>query len=297
MNVVSDFLNLVRYKNLLIIILTQFIIKYVLINPHISSYNLNNFNFSLLVISTILIAGAGNIVNDYFDIKIDQFNQRKIIIGETIKRRIAIILHLLFSIVGIIIGFYLSYKIELTFLGFINLFCVVSLWFYSTTFKRKPVVGNLLIAFLSALVLIVIPLYDLLPILNEESLAVITKVSFYVFFAFFFSFIREIIKDLEDIDGDLKAGLKTFAITLGIKRTKKVLKILTVFMLFVFLYLITLFYPSDYFTFFYLLLLVTTPLFIFFILLFKSETKKEFSILSMLLKLIMLSGIFSMFII
>ena len=161
-----------------------------LISPNILDSSLSNFNFSLLVLSTILIAGAGNIINDYFDVKVDRLNNRKIIIGESIKRRSAIILHLSFSIVGIIIGFYLSILVELFSLGFINLFCVVILWFYSTTFKKKPISGNLFVAFLSALVLVIIPLYDLAPKLSDNSLIVFYQILIYSLFAFLFSFRR-----------------------------------------------------------------------------------------------------------
>ena len=297
MNLLSDFLKLIRFKNLFIIVLTQLLVKYVLISPNILDSSLSNFNFSLLVLSTILIAGAGNIINDYFDVKVDRLNNRKIIIGESIKRRSAIILHLSFSIVGIIIGFYLSIIVELFSLGFINLFCVVILWFYSTSFKKKPISGNLFVAFLSALVLVIIPLYDLAPKLSDNSLIVFYQILIYSLFAFLFSFIREVIKDLEDIEGDKKSGMKTFAISLGIKKTKNVLIIITSSILFTFFYVLSTIYHSNYYSFLFLLLLLTIPLCIFFYLLYKAQTKKDFSQLSLLIKLIMICGVLSMLII
>lgn len=297
MTIFSDFLKLIRFKNLVIIVLTQLLIKYVLINPFSHKISLSNFDFSLLVLSTILIAGAGNIINDYFDIKVDRLNNRKIIIGESIKRRSAIILHLSFSTIGIIIGFYLAWKVEIISLGFINLFSVISLWYYSTNLKRKPISGNILVAALSALVLIVVPIYDLIPEPGVNLNEIFIKIIYYSLFAFFFSFIREIIKDLEDYEGDKKLGMKTFAIAMGVERTKKVLKILTFMILSSFVYVLAITFATNLYSFIYLLLLLTIPLFTFLVMLIKSKTKKDFYVLSSLLKLIMVAGIFSMFII
>lgn len=297
MTIFSDFLKLIRFKNLVIIVLTQLLIKYVLINPFSHKISLSNLDFSLLVLSTILIAGAGNIINDYFDIKVDRLNNRKIIIGESIKRRSAIILHLSFSTIGIIIGFYLAWKVEIISLGFINLFSVISLWYYSTNLKRKPISGNILVAALSALVLIVVPIYDLIPEPGINLNEIFIKIIYYSLFAFFFSFIREIIKDLEDYEGDKKLGMKTFAIAMGVERTKKVLKILTFMILSSFVYVLAITFATNLYFFIYFLLLLTIPLFTFLVMLIKSKTKKDFYVLSSLLKLIMVAGIFSMFII
>ena len=296
MAVFFDFLKLVRFKNLIIIVLTQLLIKYILINPYSHKISLNNFDFNLLMLSTVLIAAAGNIINDYFDIKVDKLNNRKIIIGESIKRRIAILLHLFFSSIGIILGFYLAWKVKLITLGFVNLFCVISLWYYSTYLKRKPVSGNILVAALSALVLIVVPLFDLIPNPGVNFSEIFNKIILYSLFAFLFSFIREIIKDLEDLEGDKKSGMNTFAIAIGLQKTKTVLKILTTLILSSFLYILSITTSLSSFSFLYLLFLLTIPLFVFFVLLFKSKTKQDFNMLSTILKLIMVAGILSMFI-
>lgn len=297
MIVFFDFLKLIRFKNLLIIALTQLLIKYVLINPFSHKISLSNFDFSLLALSTILIAGAGNIINDYFDIKVDRLNNRKIIIGESIKRRSAILLHMIFSSLAIIIGFYLAWKVGVITLGFINLFCVISLWYYSTSLKRKPISGNILVAALSALVLIIIPIYDLIPEPGVNFIEIFNSIAVYSIFAFFFSFLREIIKDLEDFDGDKKSGMKTFAIAIGVKRTKTVLKILTLLILSSFVYVLAFIYPHKLHFFLYILLILTIPFASFLVMLFKAKTKQDFNVLSQLLKLIMIAGILSMFII
>jgi 4-hydroxybenzoate polyprenyltransferase len=297
MTILSDFLKLIRFKNLVIIVLTQLLVKYVLINPFSFKVSLNNFDFCLLALSTLLIAAAGNIINDYFDIKVDRLNNRNVIIGQTIKRRSAIALHISFSAIGIFIGFYLAWKVGIITLGFINLFCAISLWYYSTNLKRKPISGNVLVATLSALVLIVVPLYDLIPEPGVNISEIFNTIVLYSLFAFFFSFIREIIKDLEDYQGDKKSGMKTFAIAIGVDRTKTVLKVLTFMILCSFIYLLTITFATNLHSFIYLLLMLTIPLSTFLVLLFKSKTKEDFYVLSTLLKLIMVAGILSMFII
>jgi 4-hydroxybenzoate polyprenyltransferase len=279
------------------IALTQLLIKFVLINPFSHQTSLNNYDFYLLVISTIMIAAAGNIINDYFDVKVDRINNRKIIIDKSIKKRVAILLHISFSFIGIAIGFYLAWKVALLTLGFINLFCVISLWYYSTDLKRKPLIGNILVAILSSLVLLVVPLYDLIPDPGVNFIAIFNKIIYYSFYAFFFSLIREIVKDMEDYEGDNKTGMKTFAISVGLKKSKSFLKALTILILCSFIYILSFTFKSDLYSFLYLLLLLTIPLTLFLILLFKSNSKKDFYLLSQILKLIMVAGILSLFII
>ena len=113
MKKVFDFFRLIRFKNLIIIAFTQYLIRLSLSLPLLNSIGLTNFQFFLLVTSTVLIAAAGYIINDYFDIKVDQINEKKIIIGNNIKRREAIILHFIFSGIGVLIGFYLAWKINI----------------------------------------------------------------------------------------------------------------------------------------------------------------------------------------
>ena len=293
MTVLLDFLKLIRFKNLVIIALTQLLIKFVLINPLSHKTSLNNFDFYLLVLSTVIIAAAGNIINDYFDVKVDRLNNRNIIIDKSIKRRVAILLHLSFSL----IGFYLAWKVKLLTLGFINLFCVVSLWYYSTNLKKKPLIGNILVAILSSLVLLVIPLYDLIAEPGVNSIEIFNTIFYYSFYAFFFSLVREIIKDMEDYQGDKKTGMKTFAISIGLKNSKSFIKVVTIFLLCSFIYIMSVLLKSDLYSFLYLLFLLTIPLIIFLILLYKSNSKKDFYLLSQILKLIMLAGILSIFII
>ena len=140
-----DFFRLIRTKNLLIIAISQYLIRYAIIIPMTDSKSLSDLQFFYLVLSTIFIAAAGYIINDYFDTRVDRLNNRKLIIDHTIKRREAILLHFIFSGIGVFLGFFLGWRVGIINLGFINLFCSSALWFYSTHFKRAYLSGNLLI--------------------------------------------------------------------------------------------------------------------------------------------------------
>jgi 4-hydroxybenzoate polyprenyltransferase len=291
---ILDFFRLIRIQNLLIIALTQYLIRYTLILGSTNYFSLTDFQFFLLVLSTVLIAAGGNIINDYFDTKVDFLNKRKVIIGKTIKRRWAIILHWTFSATGVFIGFYLANIVGLINLGFINLFCAASLWFYSVNFKRNFLIGNLLISLLSALVLILIPLYELIPNPNENTIVVFYIVLGYSFFAFSTTLIREIIKDFEDIDGDKKMNYKTFAIKVGEKKAIQTIQAInTILFLFILFVLIQQF-NSDTYSFLYVVIFIALPYLFFIIKLTKIKEKNDFHYLSQLMKIIMLTGIMSM---
>ena len=143
--VMKDFLRLIRYKNLLIIIATMLIIRYALIGVFMP-FQLSTVGFVLLVVATVCLSAAGYIINDYFDVNADMMNRPdKVIIGKSINRRNAMIFHWIFNIVGCVCGALVSLGIGLPKYSFIFLFIAGVLWFYSTTFSREPIVGNIVV--------------------------------------------------------------------------------------------------------------------------------------------------------
>lgn len=172
-----------------------------------------DWRFAILVLSTVFIAAGGYIINDYFDVKIDQINKpNEVFVGRIIKRRYALLTHQIFSGIGVLIALLLGWRILL-----INVFSVSILWFYASIFKKKPFSGNLIVALLTALSISEIALY-------YEPNRIIIHV--YALFAFFINLVREIIKDLEDMKGDAAHGSKTLPIYIGIRKTKQIIYLL-----------------------------------------------------------------------
>jgi len=293
-----NYLKLIRYQNLLLIALVQIFIKYGLFEPLGAATILNTFGFTLLLIATICIAAAGNIINDIYDVEIDKINKpHKVLIGKKISERSANRLFIILNVIGVDIGFYLSNSIGKP--GFAALFIVFSalLYLYASYLKGMLIIGNLLISFLVAMSLIIVGLFDLLPAINPENQtsqsAIFKIVLHYALFAFFINLIREIVKDLQDINGDKKGGMNTLAIAIGRKRT-----VMIVFFLGVFMVLGVVFYMyeniyNEQILLLYFLFAIVAPLLYFCIKSYSAETTKEFAFLSTLLKIIMFLGMCS----
>lgn len=271
---IESLLRLTRFGNLIIIGLAQYFTAYFLADARI----LSDFRLFLLTTSTLFIAAGGYVINDYYDIKIDYVNKPdRVVIGKGIPRRFAILFHTIFSVTGTIIGFYLGWKI-----GVINFFSAFLLWWYSNNLKRLPFVGNLAIGFLTGLSIFIVGF------LNAQNSSLIFA---YSFFAFFMTLIRELIKDMEDLKGDITFGCKTLPIVWGFRKTKQFLYILTLAFFGTVLVLDIIYkaLPSVY-----LSILLFAPLLWFAIRLYSADTVKDFTWLSSFCKMIMLLGILSM---
>ena len=229
MKTVYHFFRLIRFLNLLVIGLTMVLVQYFLKRQLSFSNDSEIFviAFNLLVISTILIAAAGNIINDYFDVKADRINKPdRLIIGLHIKRRWAMVLHWSFNLLGFIISLYIGYILKniwvpISAFGSINL-----LWFYSVYYKRKAFTGNLIVAFLLGAV----PFYVLILNYTGTGLFAYHNLSIFIvcLVALLMNLIRELIKDIIDVRGDLRLGAKTYPIKYGIKKTKYLISIIAV---------------------------------------------------------------------
>jgi 4-hydroxybenzoate polyprenyltransferase len=307
MRVIAAFLRLVRSLNLLFIIITQVLFQYAIVVPMMShqpvSPELSPLHFGLLCLSSVLIAAAGYIINDYFDLNIDRINKPgKIVVEKIIKRRWAIVWHWIFSFIGIAIGFYLSWKLRVFWLGFANTACVIVLWFYSTTFKKKLIIGNVLISLLTAWVVMVIGFTTHYRLVTNSSAYETFNASrllrftfLYAGFAFIICLIREVIKDVEDMAGDIKYGCKTMPIVWGIHVSKVFagtwLTVLAAALVIVFAYVLQL---KWVFAAAYCLVLIIVPLLIALKRLKNAQTTADYHRLSGIIKFIMLTGILSM---
>lgn len=241
------FLRLIRPINLLIIAITMYSVRFfyfVLGGMEARAFSAQErIDFAILVFSTLLIAAAGNIINDYFDVRADRINRPdRLIVTKYIKRRWAIITHWLFNVTAFLMAAYLSWRYSTFWYMFIHLLSINFLWFYSMHFKRKPFIGNLVVAGLTALVPILCgihfylnasfdhsPYSVVLPEVNSVSDALqIWKIRLLkhgnfvyllAYFAFALNLAREIIKDMQDVEGDKELHARTLPIIWGNRRS------------------------------------------------------------------------------
>ncbi|MEL6810385.1 MAG: geranylgeranylglycerol-phosphate geranylgeranyltransferase [Bacteroidota bacterium] len=295
---ILNYIKLTRPINLLIIVLVQCIIKYGLLLPLGVKVALDNFEFFLLVFASLCIAAAGNVVNDIFDLTVDSINKPdKMLVWRIIPEKSAYNYYIVLNVLGVAAGFYLSNLLDKPALTAIFIVISALLYIYATHIKAMLVVGNLLVSVVVAMSLMVIVLFDIFPALdtNEMDLQVVSSkiILLYAGFAFYINFIREIVKDLQDIDGDKNGGRNSLPIALGRQRTIHVVFVLGVMGLIgILLYS---YYRLYYFStlLFYFVFLIAGPMLFFCIKAWSAETKKDYAFLSLLLKLIMLSGIIS----
>ncbi len=305
-----SFLKLIRLPNLLIIVFTQCMVRWCLINPVLKmrgfELQLTSFHFFLLVLATVMIAAAGYIINDYFDVRIDKVNKpERLVVGKGIKRRVAMGAHTVINVIAIVIGLYVSYVIGAWKLGLIFFICALGLWFYSTTFKRQFLVGNIFIAAFTALVPLVVGIFDLLPVyttyLSDDYSISFKNIIWYVlavsFFAFIITLLREILKDIEDYEGDKEYGCETMPIVIGKNASKIIAIIIAILTMgslgYIQYYLWTI---HDTLSFYYFEYALQIP---FIFLIYKmatANTKKDFRFAGNLTKLIMLVGICYLFV-
>ncbi len=312
------FLRLIRFPNLLIIAFTQYMIRFCLLQPILKlsemELQMKEWEFALLVLATIFVSAGGYIINDYFDVRIDNINKPdENVIDKEVKRRVAMGAHAVLSSIGVLIGIFLAWRSNILLTGGV-LFAasVIALWFYSTTFKYKFLTGNLVVSLLTGMVPFMVAIFEVPKIISAYNLQLSEQISKYGFaatttillvtsaygiFAFLLSLIREMIKDMEDIEGDKEYGCKTIPIVIGIKKAKLILYT------FIILTIAGVAYGQNYFheqlkdkySFLYFLILVQIPLLILIFRIFKATEKKQFHSSSIQVKLIMLFGICYLF--
>ncbi|MEO6818221.1 MAG: geranylgeranylglycerol-phosphate geranylgeranyltransferase [Ginsengibacter sp.] len=306
MNSVIAFFKLIRWPNLVFIVLTQFIFRFSILpfvyqkaDPGYESIKLNHSLFILLVIASVCIAAAGYIINDYFDVNIDQINKAgKVIVGNFIRKRSAILLHALLSLVGFALSLYVGKQLHNYYIPFFNLVAILALLFYSTTFKKKLLVGNIIISLLTAWVIVILALAEFRFRISSSDVVwqeLIKITIIYAGFAFIISLIREVIKDMEDVRGDIRYGCTTMPILWGLQVSKMFIAVWIIVLassvtaIQFYALQLRIWVPGIYCLFF-----IIAPLIWVLFHLYKAKTSKQFHQLSTVVKLIMLSGILSM---
>lgn len=297
------FLKLIRVENLLIIAITQVCIKYLVFAPVNEYSDFTPGLFSISLLSTLLIAAAGYMINDYFDVKTDKINRPEtVVVDVSIKRRWAMILHIIFSATGLVLGIFLALKCHNLKLVSFQILSILLLWFYSTNFKKQLLVGNIVVSLLTAAIPIMPMVYDfylsvgtntLIGSLTSTALKPLVMITFgYAGFAFLTSFAREVVKDMEDYKGDIQTGCKTMPIVWGIITSKVVtffVIVITIGMLLI--AGIKFYYLQQALALYYIMGLLLLPLMVLLFLIMRAKTSRDFKMASLLLKFIMLFGI------
>lgn len=235
-------LRLVRPINLGIIAITMYGCRYFIMATNgYQKIHDEPFLFFFLVLSTLLIAAGGNIINDYFDIKADKVNKpEKLIVGKLIEKRKAILLHWILNGIAFLIAIIISVYAKSSSIVLIHLVSINLLWFYSLYFKKKPFIGNFVVALLTGMIPILVVVYfEVLNNFNkpfsafhEDSWSVHLNYNFiYILalMAFIQNLAREILKDVEDIEGDKKIAARTVPMILGVQRSKVLVAGLLIF--------------------------------------------------------------------
>ena len=306
MNLVGAFIKMIRLPNLFFIVLTQVLFHTAVLDtillPLGTGPSIDGLNFILLIVSSVLIAGAGYIINDYFDINIDQINKPTAnVVDKIVSRRWAMAWHFVLSGVGIILSGWVSWRTGFWYILLGNFMCVLLLFGYSVSLKRKLLSGNIIISLLTAWVILVISIAKI----NTQTLVIpavteavnkITRIAFlYAGFAFISSLIREAIKDIEDLQGDERYGCRTMPIVWGVNAAKVYIAVWLVVILA--LLVILQVYVARFewwWAMVYSIVFIIGPFVLIFLQLYKAKDQKDYHRLSNWTKLVMLTGILSM---
>lgn len=311
MNKIKSFFCLIRWSNLLMIAIMMLLVYHCVMSPlsYFSSVDVfpPSYTFYLLTISLIFIVAGGYVINDWFDVETDKFNKpNKVLIPNVFSPKEAKSFYVILTFIGLVAG--LISSIMVLNVKFYMLFAVIvliacSLYSYSSTYKRKLFVGNLIVSLLVALAVFLPYLFEILYLsdnllmlsaCNDLAKNIVYFVLIYTVFAFLLTLIREIIKDVEDTEGDGRTHCRTIPVIFGLSKTKTILYILIVLLLMLmFLYKLIL---IELELFVALSLIITLGLlsFVLIVGIYRAKEYKDFHALSIVSKVMMFIGLLSM---
>lgn len=265
---------------------------------------MTSMDFAILIVATLFITMGGYLINDLFDMQADGINKP----GENqVGKKFAVariqLLYWIFTIAGVLAGTYLSWTLNQINYALIFVFAAGLLWFYSERYQCIPVVGNIVVAFLSALSFGLVWLFEFFALSNNAEVFAAVQSSFplvnhfmlmYMSFAFITSLLREVVKDVEDTEGDSRFGCNSFAVVYGEKKSKLLaIGIAIAGLIFSVWFQASFFRAGFYYLFGYFILIdllfLTAILWI-----SQARKKSDYKRLTFFLKLIMLIGILSM---
>lgn len=240
MKTIFGFIRLLRPLNLLIIAFTMYAMRWGIIYTMAKSLDETaslvccEWVFLLATLVMVLLAAAGNIINDYFDLRVDRINKpERVVVGKTVKRRVAMAAHHFCNALATVLGIFLAYSFKSWLMALLPIFMGAMLWFYSVQFKKQAWIGNFIVALMVGIVPLWAGLFEIASLkavfdLQGKNGELFSSISWswifaYSIFAFWLTLIRESLKDLEDLKGDKKVGFKTLPIVWGILGVKRYL--------------------------------------------------------------------------
>ena len=278
MNLTTKILSYIKITRPINVLITFFVVVVAILISQKAQTDL--FTILLASIAASLVTAAGNIVNDIYDIESDKISHpnRVLVLGK-ISEKEAWIEYIFLNSFSIIISVTLSAKLFI-----IVIATIILLYIYSSTLKKLPLFGNVTIALLTGLAFI----YGGFASGNPVSAIVPAE------FAFLINLIREIVKDIQDIEGDTKAGVITFPIKFGFQRSKILILIITISLILYTLYpFITELYKIEYFI---AVMVFVNPLLILSLkILFDSKKENNLTVVSNMLKLNMVLGLIAIY--
>lgn len=298
---VFAFFKLIRWLNLLIAGASVLLFHFYVLVPSLGMVKptLNWWQIGLLALSVMFIMAAGNVMNDHLDFEQDKkFKPHKQVLEKHISVNIAPYIIAVLNFIGISIAAYLAYIEDNYKLINIFLLSMLLLWQYSYTLKKYVLIGNLVVALLCALVF-------LLPVLFEKLLTtdlvetqskyyILTQMKGYALFAFTLTLLREIVKDMEDVEADKMFKYSTLPVRFGMKISAATVGFITLLLVAGIAFIMYLYWNTGLENhFWYALLCLQLPLLTSFIFLFKNQDSKGFKMQSVLLKLVMVFGLLS----
>lgn len=305
------YLQLIRYKNLLFLAFIQFAMQQLIVAPLLQKYGFEyitpDYSLLLLILATVFIAAGGYVINDYFDIKIDRINKPdKQIVSTIVTKQQAMLLHQVLTGIGVICGLALAFSLRSFTLGFLFIVVPGLLWFYSASYKRQFLTGNLIVALLAGLSVLVVGIAavaDLKHTYNDLVFQTTIPAEIYVWmggfalFSFLLTFVRELVKDMQDVEGDREMECRTVAIVWGAAKTKLLIYSVVVVVIGLLLGVSKFYIPfENSLSFRYILFGLILPLLAFIFLIVKAQNTDALKSAATFLKYIMLLGVLYSFV-
>jgi 4-hydroxybenzoate polyprenyltransferase len=282
-------------------LLTQIVVLYAILIPSGLELALSTYQFALLICSVALLTASGNVINDIHDVDIDRVNKPdQVIVGVKITEKAAYNYYIIITSLAVVLGFIVSNSIEKPIFSSVFILVAFLLYTYATTLKALPIIGNILISLLVALVILITGVFELMPVITDatksESADVMKILFYFGVMAFIINLLREWIKDCEDVNGDKAGGRLTIGLLLGRSRAAKFIALCTWALLLGMVYIVITYLYLHQVSMLYWILLLMAPLMYVAIQLWNAEQPTKFKTLTRVLKVVLLLGIFYMFI-